>query len=119
MKHHLFHFLYLLNAAYYDLAFTSAADAEDPTVIVNLDITNAFGTLCARLVLDVLAGKDSRDYACGINVDEDFETVVYELRSYFGFFKLARACETILRSYSYDGVTNYVKYNSKAIAQSL
>ena len=54
--------------------------------------------------------------------DEDFEMAVYieyELRSYFGFFKLARACETILRSYAYDGVTNCVKYNSKAIAQSL
>ena len=65
------HFLYFLNAAYYDPAFTSAGDAEDPTVIVNLDISNAFGSLCARLVLDVLAGKASRDYACGINIGED------------------------------------------------
>ena len=103
------HFLYFLGAAYYDPAFTSAADAEDPTVIVNLHITNAFGALCARLVLDVLSGKSSRDYACGIKVDEDFETAVYELRSYFVFFKLARSCETILRFYSYDGATNYVK----------
>ena len=39
------HFLYFLNAAYYDPAFTSAEDAEDPTVIVNLDISNAFGSL--------------------------------------------------------------------------
>ena len=56
--------------------------------IVNLDVTDAFGALCARLVLDVLSGKASRDYACGINVDEDFETTVYELRSYFSFSSL-------------------------------
>ena len=32
------HFLYFLNAACYDPGFTSAADADDPTAIVNLDI---------------------------------------------------------------------------------
>ena len=95
------HFLYFLNAAYYDPAFTSVKDAEVPTVIVNLDISNAFGSLCARLVLDVLAGKVPRDCACGINIGKDFETVVHELRSYFGFFRLQRTCETILRFYLY------------------
>ena len=68
------HFLYLLNATYYDPSFTSAPDAEDQMVIINLDISNAFGTLCAQLALDVLAGKASRDYASGINADADFET---------------------------------------------
>ncbi len=43
-------------------------------------------------MLDVLSGKASRDYACGIKIDEEFETAVYELRAYFGFFKLARTC---------------------------
>jgi hypothetical protein len=103
------HCLYLLNAAYSDPAFTSTEDAEDPMVIMQLDIKNAFGCLCARLVLDVLSGKASRDYACGIKVDEEFETAVYELRAYFGFFKLAHTCESVLRFYSYDGVTNYLK----------
>ena len=50
-------------------------------VIIKLDISNAFGSLCARLVLDVLSGKTSRDYECGIKVDEDFETAVHELRA--------------------------------------
>ena len=40
--------------------------AEDPMVIVKLDISNAFGSLGARLVLDVLSSKPSRDYPCGI-----------------------------------------------------
>ena len=52
------------------------------------------------------------DYTCGIKVDEDFETVVYELRTYFGIFKFAHTCETILRFYSYDGSTNHVKFNT-------
>ena len=90
------HFLYLLNSAYYDPS-TSASDAEDPMVIINLDISNAFGTLCARLVLDHLSGKASRDYACGINADADFETAVHDVKAYFGFFRLQRTCETILR----------------------
>ena len=78
-------------------------------VIINLDISNVFGTLCPRLVLDVLAGKASRDYVCDINTDADFETSVYELKVYFGFFRIQRACETILHFYSYDGATNYVR----------
>ena len=48
------HCHYFLNAAYSDPAFTSAEDEADPMVIVKLDISNAFGSLCFRLVLDVL-----------------------------------------------------------------
>ena len=90
------HCLYFLYAAYSDPAFTSAEDEWDPMVIVKLDISNAFGSLCVRLVLDVLSDKVSRDYSCGIKVDEEFETVVYELRACFGCFKLSHTCETIL-----------------------
>ena len=42
-------------------------------------------------------------------MDEEFETSVHELRTYFGFFKFGRTCETILCFYFYDGDTNYVK----------
>jgi hypothetical protein len=56
-------------------------------VIMKFDIKNTFGSLDARLVLDVLSGKASRDYECGIKSGEDFETTVHELRAYFGFFK--------------------------------
>jgi hypothetical protein len=78
-------------------------------IIINLDISNAFGTLCDRLVLDHLSDKVDRDYVCVINTDADFETTVHELKSYFGFFRLQRTSETILRFYSYDGGTNYVR----------
>jgi hypothetical protein len=102
-------YLYFLNSTYYDPFFTSVSDEEDPMVKINLDISNAFCTLCARLVLDHLSDKDSRDYACDINAGADFETVVHELKAYFGFFRLQRTCETILRFYSYYGSTNYVR----------
>ena len=48
-------------------------------MIVKLDISKVFGSLCVRLVLDVLSDKVSRDYVCVIKVDEEFETTVYEL----------------------------------------
>ncbi len=67
------------------------------------------GSLDARLVLDVLSGKASRDYVCGIKSGEDFETAVHELRAYFGFFKMTLTCESTLRFFSYDGATNYLK----------
>jgi hypothetical protein len=50
-----------------------------------------------------------RRHRGGIQVDEDFETTVHELRTYFGFFKLAHTCESILRFYSYNWTTNYLK----------
>jgi hypothetical protein len=78
------HCLYFLNAPYYDPSFTSAEDADDPmvinTLIMKVDTKNVFGSLVIRLVLDVLSGKASRDYECGIKLGEDFETTVHELR---------------------------------------
>jgi hypothetical protein len=62
-----------LNPAYSDPAFTSEEDSEDPMVIVKLDISNTFGSLDTRLVLDVLSGRVSRDYECDIKVDEDLK----------------------------------------------
>ena len=66
------HCLYSLNTTYSHTVFTSTEDESDPMVIVKLDISNAFGSLCARLVLDVLSGKVSRDYDCDIKIDEEF-----------------------------------------------
>ena len=47
------HWLYVLNT-YSDVVFTSTENEVDPMVIVKLDISNSYGSLCARLVLDVL-----------------------------------------------------------------
>jgi hypothetical protein len=74
------HCLYFLNTAYYDPSFTSSEDVEDQMVIMKLDTKNTFGSLDDRLVLDVLSGKSSCDYECGIKSGEDFEATVHELR---------------------------------------
>ena len=42
------------------------SDPSDPDVIIKLDISNAFNVLCHRLTLDVLGGKASCYYACGL-----------------------------------------------------
>ena len=73
------HCLYFLNTTYSDPVFTSVEDESDPMVIVKLDISNTFGSLYARLVLDVLSDNPSRDYTCGIIIDEVFETTVYRV----------------------------------------
>ena len=42
------------------------SDLSDRDVIIKLDVSNAFNVLCRRLTLDVLGGKASCDYACGL-----------------------------------------------------
>ena len=39
------------------------SDPSDPDVIIKLDISNAFNVLYHQLILDVLEGKASFDYA--------------------------------------------------------
>ena len=42
------------------------SDPSDPDVIIKLDISNDFNALCRQLTLDVMGGKTSCDYACGL-----------------------------------------------------
>ncbi len=35
-------------------------------MIIKIDISNAFNTTCRALTLDVLSGRASRDYVCGL-----------------------------------------------------
>ena len=59
------------------------SDPSDPDVIIKLDISNAFNVLCRQLTLDVLGGKASCDYACGLKEGDNIETVRGELRNMF------------------------------------
>ena len=96
-------------------------------VIINLDISNVFGTLYTRLVLDVLTDKSSHDYECVINLGVDFETTIHELKAYFGFFRLQRhvTCETIIRfkgashTMGQQIMSGVEKVDFKEIAQNL
>jgi hypothetical protein len=63
-----------------------------PDVIIKLKISNAFNTLYRQLTPDVLGGKASCDYACGLKEGDNIETVCGELR--VNMFKHFRAILT-------------------------
>jgi hypothetical protein len=50
-----------------------------------------------------------------VSKSKEFETAVYELGFYFGFFKRSRFSETILRFYPDDGLTSDVKYRTSGL----
>ena len=62
------------------------SDPSDLDVLIKLEISNAFNALCRQLTLDVLGGKASCDYACGLKEGDSFETVCEELRNMFEYF---------------------------------
>jgi len=80
-----------------------AALNSDPDVIIKLDISNAFNVLCRQLTLDVLGGKASCDYACGLKEGDNFETVCGELRNMFQYFKAMRTTKSHLHYFDYLG----------------
>ena len=54
------------------------------------------------LTLDVLSGRASRDYACGLKRGDDIATS--ETLSYmFGYFQSMRTCVAKLRYFDWDG----------------
>ena len=79
------------------------SDPSDPDVIIKLDISNAFNVLCRRLTLDVLGGKASCDYACGLKEGDNIETVCTELRNMFSYFKALRTTKFHLRYSDFCG----------------
>ena len=79
------------------------SDPNDPDVLVKLDIKNAFNMLCRQLTLDVLGGKASCDYACGLKEGDSFETTCEELRNMFAYFKAMRTTKSHLRYFDYLG----------------
>jgi hypothetical protein len=76
---------------------------SDPDVIIKLDISNAFNVQCRQLTLDVLGGKASCDYACGLKDGDNIETVCGELRNMFEYFRAMRTTKSHLRYFDYCG----------------
>ena len=77
------------------------SDPSDPDVIIKLDISNAFNVLCRQPTLDVLGGKDSRDYTCGLKEGDNIETVCEKLRHMFQYFRAMRTTKSHLRQDSF------------------
>ena len=79
------------------------SDAQDPDVIIKIDISNAFNALCRYLSLDVMSGTASRDYASGLKFGDSFETSCDTLRNMFPYFQAMRTCTPTLRYYDWLG----------------
>jgi hypothetical protein len=87
----------------YASVISDPSDPSDPDVFIKLDISNAFNVLCRRLTLDVLGGKGSCDYACGLKEGDNIETVCTELRNMFAYFKALRITKSHLRYFDFCG----------------
>ena len=60
------------------------------------------------LTLDMISGRASRDYACGIK-EGDVIPTVNTLSNLFGYFKAMRTCHSKLRYFDWDGQVHLAK----------
>ena len=58
--------------------------------------------------LDVLSGRASRDYACGLEKGDAIPTCE-NLSNLFGYFKAMRTCHAKLRDFDWDGQVHLAK----------
>jgi len=93
-------------SVFYDNLDTS--DSNDPDVIIKIDVSNAFNTTDRALTLDMISGRASRDYACGIK-EGDVIGTVDSLTNLFGYFKAMRGCHSKLRYFDWDGQVHLAK----------
>ncbi len=78
---------------FYDSLDTT--DLHDPEVIIKIDISNSFNSTCRVLTLDILTGRYSRDYACGLKQGDTIVTSE-TLSNMFGYFKIMSGCHANL-----------------------
>ena len=93
-------------SVFYDNLNTS--DPNDPDVIIKIDISNAFNTTNRALTLDVISGRVSRDYPCGLKQGDTIPTI-HTLTTLFGHFKSMRTCHAKLRYFDWAGQVQRVK----------
>jgi hypothetical protein len=77
-------------------------------VIIKIDVSNAFNTTDRTLTLDMISGRASRDYACGIKEGDVIDTVD-SLTNLFVYFKTMCGCHSKLRYFDWDGQVHLAK----------
>ena len=80
---------------------------KDPEVIIKIDISNSFNS-SRDLTLDILSGRSSRDYPCGLKRGDNIPTCD-NLTDLFGYFKTIHTYHTNLRSFDWDGQVHLTK----------
>jgi hypothetical protein len=72
-------------------------------VSIKIDTSNAFNTTDRALTLDVLSGRASRDYACGLVKGQAIMSRNCEtLSNLFGYLKAMRICHANLRYFNWN-----------------
>jgi hypothetical protein len=84
------------------------SDPNDPDVIIKIDVSNVFNTTDRDLTLDMISGRDSRDYTCGLEGGDVIPTV-NTLSNLFGYFKVMSTCHSKLRYFDWDGQVHLAK----------
>ena len=77
-------------------------------MIIKIDISNAFNTTNRVLTLDVISGRFSRDYVCGLKKEDSIPTID-TLSNFFGYFEVMRTCHAKLRYFDWDGQVHLSK----------
>ena len=77
-------------------------------MIIKIDISNAFNTTNRALTLDMISGRASREYACGLKRGDVIPTLD-TLSELFGYFKAMRTCHAKLRYFDWDGQVHLAK----------
>jgi hypothetical protein len=77
-------------------------------VIIKIDISNSFNTTTRALTLDMISGRVSRDYLCGLKQGDVIPTID-TLSNLFDYFKAMRTCHTKLRYFDWDGQVHLAK----------
>ena len=77
-------------------------------MIIKIDISNAFNTTDRALTIDMISGRASRDYACGLQ-EGDVIPTVNTLSNLFDYFKSIRTCHSKLRYFDWDGQVHSAK----------
>ncbi len=76
------------------------SDPNDPDVIIKIDVSNKFNTTDRDLTLDMISGRVSRDYTCGLKGGDVIPTV-NTLSNLFGYFKVIHTCHSKLRYFDW------------------
>ncbi len=77
-------------------------------MIIKIDVSNAFNTTNRALTLDMLSGRASRDYACGLKRGDAIPTCD-TLSNLFGYFEAMRTCHAKLRYFDWVGQVHLAK----------
>ena len=77
-------------------------------MIIKIDVSNVFNTTDRDLTVDMISGRVSHDYTCGLKRGDVIPTVD-TLTNLFDYFKVMHTCHGKLRYFDWGGQVHLVK----------